>query len=140
MHVLFEVRTGSVGDARKFPAGGCANACWMREHTFLVLGDGHSCIVNVHTGVFTWIVTPVGRPHGLIRLNDTWALMTGSDRHLQTALIDTESGWTSEPVAVNLAGHVGDAVIIDRFVYVVPERLSAPLSSSRSWLAWPSTN
>ncbi|MFG1918236.1 restriction endonuclease [Micromonospora sp. NPDC048898] len=111
----------------EFPAASCANVCWMREHTFLVLGDGHSCIVDLRTRASTRLVTPVGRPHGLIRLNDTWALVTGSNRHLQTALINTESGLTSEPIAVNLAGHVGDAVMIDRFVFVVA---GAPVSSS----------
>lgn len=111
----------------EFPAASCANACWMREHTFFVLGDGHSCVVDVRTGASTWIVTPVGRPHGLIRLNETWVLATGWDRHLETVLINVESGWTSQPVAVNLAGHVGDAVMIDRSVVVVA---GAPVSSS----------
>jgi hypothetical protein len=111
----------------ELPAASCANACWMREHTFFVLGEGHSSIVDVRTGTFRWIVTPVGRPHGLIRLNETWVLATGWDRHLQTVLIDTESGWTSQPVSVNLAGHVGDAVMIDRSVMVVA---GAPVSSS----------
>jgi hypothetical protein len=44
-----------------------------------------------------------------------------------TALTDTKSGWTSEPVSVNLAGYVGDAVMIDPFVIVVA---GAPVSSS----------
>jgi len=99
----------------------------MREDTFLVLGDGHSSVVDVRTGAFTWIVTPVGRPHGLIRLNETWVLVTGWNRYLQAAVIDTESGWTCEPVAVNLAGHVGDAVMIGQEVFVVA---GAPVSSA----------
>jgi hypothetical protein len=111
----------------ELPAASCANACWMREDTFLVLGDGHSCVVDVETGAYTWILTPVGRPQGLIRLTETWALVTGWDRHLQTAVIDTESGWTSPPVAVNLARHVDDAVMIDQTVMVVA---GAPVSSS----------
>jgi hypothetical protein len=111
----------------QLPAASCANACWMRERTFLVLGDGRSCVVDVATGEFRWIVTPVGRPHGLVRLNETWVLVTGWDRHLQAALIDTESGWTSQPVAVNLAGHVGDAVMIGQEVFVVA---GAPVSSA----------
>ena len=60
----------------EYPAAGCANVCWMREHTFLVLGRGHSCIVDIRTGTYTRIITPVGRPHGLIRINQTWALVT----------------------------------------------------------------
>jgi hypothetical protein len=122
---------GDLGTDQRYscelPAAGCANACWMREHTFLVLGDGHSCVVDVQTGVFNRITTPVGRPHGLVRLNEIWVLVTGWDRHLHTALMNTESGWTSQPVAVNLAGHVGDAVMIDRSVVVVA---GAPVSSS----------
>lgn len=111
----------------QLPAASCASACWMREDTFLVLGDGHSSVVDVRTGAFTWIVTPVGRPHGLIRLNETWVLVTGWNRYLQAAVIDTESGWTCEPVAVNLAGHVGDAVMIGQEVFVVA---GAPVSSA----------
>ncbi len=122
---------GFLGDDQRhscqLPAANCANACWMREDTFLVLGDGHSCVVDVRTGAFSWIVTPVGRPHGLIRLNETKVLVTGWDRHLQTAVIDTDSGWTSEPVAVNLAGHVGDAVMIGHDVFVVA---GAPVNSA----------
>jgi hypothetical protein len=57
----------------------------MREHTLVVLGDGHSCVVDVRTGEFTWIVTRVGRPHGLIRLTEAWVLVASSDHHLQTA-------------------------------------------------------
>jgi hypothetical protein len=120
-----------LGDGTRYssqlPAASCTNACWMRERLFFVLGEGHSSIVDVRTGAFRWVVTPVGRPHGLIRLNETWVLATGWDRHLQTVLIDTESGWTSPPIAVNLAGHVGDAVMIDRSMVVIA---GAPVSSS----------
>jgi hypothetical protein len=37
--------------------------------------------------------------------------MTGWDRHLRTAMINTEPERTSEPIAINLGGHVGDAVV-----------------------------
>ncbi|MBW4704652.1 restriction endonuclease [Micromonospora sp. RL09-050-HVF-A] len=111
----------------ELPATSCVNACWMQGYTFLILGEGNSCVVDVSTGKFVWIVTPVGRPHGLIRLNETRVLVTGWNRHLQVAVIDTESGWTSQPAAVNLAGHVGDAVMLNNSVVVVA---GAPVNSS----------
>ncbi|EEP73555.1 hypothetical protein MCAG_03882 [Micromonospora sp. ATCC 39149] len=114
---------GNLGDDQRYscelPAMSCANACWMRDHTFLILGEGNSCVVDIRTGKFVWIVTPVGRPHGLIRLNETQVLVTGWNRYLQTAVIDTESGWTSQPVGVNLAAHVGDAAMLNDSVVVL---------------------
>jgi hypothetical protein len=79
-----------LGDDQRYlaalPAMNCANACWMRETAFFVLGEGHSAAVdNVRTGKYTWIVTPIARPHGLIRLDETHVLVTGWDRHLQIA-------------------------------------------------------
>lgn len=120
-----------LGDEQRYStaltAGNCVNACWMRESTFFVLGAGHCCVVDVRTGEFTWIATPIARPHGLIRLSEALVLVVGWERHLQTVVIDTVSGLTSPPVAVNLAFHAGDAVLIDQSVLLVG---GAPVSSS----------
>jgi hypothetical protein len=120
-----------VGDERRYstalPAGNCVNACWMREKVFFVLGAGHSCVVDLHTGEGTWIPTPVARPYGVIRLSTSRVLIVGWERHLQTAVIDVDSQQASELTSINLAFHAGDAVKIDDSVVVIG---GAPVSSA----------
>lgn len=111
-----------LGDERRWPAGlpadACQAACWLHERTFFVLGDGHSAIIDVDTGEHRWVVTPVGRPHGLIRLDERRVLIVGADRHVLIAVLDTATGQATESTPVNLAGplrgaaRVGDALFI----------------------------
>lgn len=119
---LVEIGAG-LGDTRRWPAGlpagACQAACWLHGQTFFVLGEGHSAIIDVDTGEYRWIITPVGRPHGLIRLDERHILVVGADRHLRAARIDTATGQASSPAAINLTGPVRGAARFGHAVYVV---------------------
>ncbi|MEV0133657.1 hypothetical protein AB0H83_34995 [Dactylosporangium sp. NPDC050688] len=112
-----------LGDAHRWPvglpAGACQAAYWLRDRTFFVLGDGHSAVIDIDTGRCEWIVTLVGRPRGLIRLDERRVLVIGADRHVQTAVLDTIAHAAAPPTAVNLAGPVRSATRIGDAVYVL---------------------
>ncbi|SCL17666.1 hypothetical protein GA0074694_2090 [Micromonospora inyonensis] len=111
-----------LGDEQRWPAGlpagACEGACWLRERTFFVLGDGSSAVIDVDTGEYRWVITPVGRPQGLIRLDERRVLIVGADRHVLVAVLDTATGQATPPTPVNLTGpvrgaaRVGDALLI----------------------------
>ncbi|ROO60421.1 restriction endonuclease [Micromonospora sp. Llam0] len=105
-----------LGDQQRWPAGLPAGvyqaACWLHERTFFVLGDGHSAITDVDTGEHRWIETPVGRPHGLIRLDERHVLIVGADRHVLITVLDTATGQATEPTPINLTGPVRGAARI----------------------------
>lgn len=109
------------------PAGACKAACWLHGRTFFVLGEGHSAVVDVDNGEYRWIVTPVGRPCGLVRLDDHRVLVVGSDRHPQIATVDTATGQTSPPVAVNLTGPIRGATQVGEEIFIVA---GAPVDSA----------
>ncbi|WP_327007579.1 restriction endonuclease [Dactylosporangium sp. NBC_01737] len=112
-----------LGDARRWPAGlpagACQAACWLRDRTFFVLGAGHSAVIDIDTGRYEWIITPVGQPHGLVRLDERRVLLVGADRYVQTVVLDTVTHAASPPTAVNLAGPVRSATRIGDAVYVL---------------------
>lgn len=101
------------------PAGACRAACWLRDRTYFVLGEGNSAVIDIDTGIYRWIITPVGRPHGLIRLDEHRVLIFGTNRHLQTAVVDTTTDQSSTPTAVNLTGPMHGAARIGDAAFVV---------------------
>ncbi|MEV6930873.1 hypothetical protein AB0M46_41165 [Dactylosporangium sp. NPDC051485] len=112
-----------LGDARRWPAGlpagACQAACWLRDRTFFVLGAGHSAVIDIDTGWYEWIITPIGQPHGLVRLDERRVLVVGADRYVQTVVLNTVTHAASPPTTVNLAGPVRGATRIGDAVYVL---------------------
>lgn len=112
-----------LGDARRrpagLPAGAFQAACWLRDRTFFVLGDGHCAVIDIDTGRYEWIVTPVGRPRVLVRLDERRVLVIGADRYVQSVVLDTVTHTEASPTAVNLAGPVRSATRIGDAVYVL---------------------
>jgi hypothetical protein len=109
------------------PAGACENACWLREQVFFVLGSGSSAVVDVAAGTWSWIITPVARPKGLVRLDDHRVLVVGREGHVQICTIDTATGRSSPVIAVNLAWHASAATRLGDSLFLLA---GAPSSSS----------
>ncbi|QDY11135.1 hypothetical protein FJK98_31635 [Micromonospora sp. HM134] len=112
-----------LGDEQRRPAGLPAGtregACWLRERTFFVLGDGTSAVIDVDSGEYWWVITPVGRPQGLVRLDERRVLIVGADRHVLVAVLDTATGQATPPTPVNLTGRVCGAARLGGALFIL---------------------